>query len=186
MQAQLAQIARELAHAEQRLERIARIVPGDRWNVRNDPDHWSVGECIAHLNLTSEAYLPRIWTAIAEARELPRLTGRRYRRDPIGWLFSRLVGPLPSFAGKRIGRVKTTAAFIPAGREPYSVLTAEFKRLQGDLAHALRESDGLQIDRISILSPFGDKVRYNCYSALSIIPPHQERHLDQAELVWQA
>src|SRR5687768_15269364 len=108
MQAQLAQIARELAHAEKRLERIAEIVPADRWNVRNDPDRWSVGECIAHLNLTSEAYLPRIWAAIAEARKLPPLGRRRYRRGAVGWLFSKVVGPLPKIAGRRIGRVKTT------------------------------------------------------------------------------
>jgi len=53
--------------------RIARIRPDGQW-----------GECVAHLNLTSSAYLPILDDALARARQLPgRLFQRRYRRDPV-------------------------------------------------------------------------------------------------------
>ena len=184
MQAQLAKIVAELDHAQSRLDRLADAAPEDRWARRSDPARWSVAECIAHLNLTGEAYIPRIRKAIEEARKLPHIGHRKYRRDPIGWFFGMMVGPLPSIGRARIGRVKTTAAFIPSGNHPKQQLLAEFKRIQIELTNMTKESDGLAIDKVSITSPFGEKIQYSCYSALVLLPRHEERHIQQAELVW--
>ncbi|MEO8193474.1 MAG: DinB family protein [Gemmatimonadales bacterium] len=186
MHKQIAEVVDALEHAERRLEKLAETIPAERWNVRNDPDRWSLAECVAHLNLTSEAYVPRVRKAIAEARQLPPMTKREYRRDKIGLLFSVMVGPLPLIAGFRIGRVKTTPAFVPSGNLPEQQLLAEFKRHQLELIGMARESDGKQIDKVSITSPFGERIHYNCYSTFLIVPRHQERHLQQAELVWHS
>ena len=172
-----------LAHAQTRLDRLSETVTEDRWNTRTDPSRWSVAECIAHLNKTSEAYVPRIRKAIEEARQLPRVMDRKYRRDRIGAVFAMLVGPLPSIRGFRIGRVKTTPAFVPSGNLPKQTLLAEFKRLQTELMSMATEADGMAIDKVMISSPFGEKVHYNCYSTFVIITRHQERHLQQAEMV---
>ena len=67
---------------------------------------------------------------------------------------------------------------------PKNVILAEFKRLQMLLSGMVREGDELALDKVMITSPFGGKIRYNCYSAFVMIPRHQERHLEQAELVW--
>lgn len=183
MNAQLTRLVAELEHAQARLDRLGDLVPEDRWGKRSDQSRWSVGECIAHLNLTSEAYIPRIRKAIEEARKLPPKNGR-YSRDLIGWLFGKMVGPLPKIGKMRIGRVKTTPGFVPTGSFPKPELLAEFKRLQLELISLVRECDGLAIDKVKITSPFGEKVQYNCYAALVLLPRHEERHLQQAELVW--
>ena len=44
------------------------------------------------------------------------------------------------------------------------------------------------IDRIAanpMVSPFGPGLRYSVYSAFTILPAHQHRHLQQAERAWQ-
>ena len=46
------------------------------------------------------------------------------------------------------------------------------------------ESDGLAIDKVKIISPFGEKIHYSVYSTYVILPRHEERHIQQAELVW--
>lgn len=184
MHAELARVVEALGHAQARLDRLGDTVPEDRWSVRSDPSRWSAAECIAHLNLTSEAYVPRIMKAIEEARKLPRTDGRNYRRDLLGWMFGMMVGPLPSVGRFRIGRVKTSPAFVPSGNLPKQQLLAEFRRLQMELERMARESDGLAIDKVSITSPFGEKVHYSCYSAFVLLPRHEERHIGQAELVW--
>jgi len=184
MQHQLERIIQELEHAEARLAELERSVPGDRWSTRVDPDRWSVSECVVHLNLTSAAYIPRIRTAIEEAGKLPRSDGRKYRRDPAGWFLSTMIGPLPSIAGRRFGRVKTTADFVPDGDQHPTVAVAAFKGCQAELIALARDADALAIDKVSILSPFGNRMRYNCWSAFVILPRHQERHLQQAETVW--
>lgn len=183
MKRQLTGVIKDLDHAQARLEALAENISNDRWSKRNDPMRWSPAECVAHLNLTSEAFIPRIRKAIEEARQLPRSDGE-YKRDLLGRMFGSMVGPMRKIAGFQLIRVKTLPPFVPSGELPMNVTLAEFKRLQTQLADMVRESDGLQIDKVRITSPFGEKIHYNCYSAFVMIPRHQERHLEQAELVW--
>jgi hypothetical protein len=184
VQQQLSDIIAEFEHAERRLTGLAESIPDDRWNVRRDPSAWSAAECVAHLNLTSEAYIPRIQKAIEEARKLPPHRGK-YHRDFVGWLFAKLVGPLPKIGKRRIGKVKTTPSFVPTGDHPKQVTLAEFKRLQGEIMNLVKECDGLAIHKTKIVSPFGEKVSYNTFSTFHILSTHEERHLQQAEGVWE-
>ncbi len=184
MQKQLGEIIRDFERAQARVEKLAEVVPDKAWSERTDPARWSVGECIAHLNLTSEAYLPRLRVAIAEGHKLPKKSSGEYRRDPAGWFFSTMVGPLPTFGRTRIGRVKTMPGFVPKGQNPKQTVVADFKRNQDQLIELVRESDELALDKVFIRSPFGEKIRYSCYSAFVILPRHEARHIDQAVLVW--
>jgi hypothetical protein len=45
----------------------------------------------------------------------------------------------------------------------------------------IRSADGLPLDRVKIVSPFGRRMKYNAYSALVIIARHEQRHIQQAE-----
>ena len=184
MHEQLADIVAQFDHAQTRVDKLADEIADERWSIRNDPARWSVGECVAHLTLTNAAYEPRIRKAIEEARKLPRFSGGSYRHDFIGWLFGTLTGPLPTIGKMRIGRVKTMPDFVPTGSFPKQKLVAEYKRLQLELTRMVRECDGLAIDKVKITSPFGEKVHYNLFSTFRILPRHEERHIDQAFLVW--
>jgi len=104
----------------------------------------------------------------------------RYRRDPAGWFLSVMIGPLPAVGKKRIGRVRTPAAFVPNGDLPKQFVIAEFKRFQDQLVGIVREGEDMALDKVWIKSPFGEKISYSCYSAFVILPRHQERHLNQA------
>jgi hypothetical protein len=183
MKRQLSAVLRDLENAGTRVEKLAERIPDAVWTQRNDSSRWSVSECLAHLNLTSEAFIPRIRKAIEEARQLPAATGE-YKRDFLGALFGGMVGPLKRIGRFRLVRVKTTPDFVPGSQEPKNVSIAEFRRLQGILADLVRESDGRAIDQVRITSPFGEKIQYNCYSAFVMIPRHQMRHIEQAEEVW--
>jgi len=162
MTEQLGDVVKRLQGAQARLEKLAERVPAERWSRRRDPARWSVAECVAHLNLTSAAYIPLIREAIGEARQLPSEKTTHYRRDAAGWFFSTMTGPLPSLGGFRLGRVKTTAGFVPTGARPQQTLVADFKRYQMDLIAMAREGDGLPLDKVFIISPFGGRIRYNC------------------------
>ena len=137
-----------------------------------------MAECVGHLNLTSEAFLPPVWAALAEGRRSGRTAPRRYRRDPIGWLLWRMVGPPVRY------RMKTTAAFVPLSNLPLGRLLADFDRLQREQIEAVQDADGLDLGRLWVRSPFNPRIRYNAYSCLTILPRHQHRHLWQAEQVW--
>jgi len=108
----------------------------------------------------------------------------RYRKDFAGSFFAMMVGPLPMLGKIRIGKVKTTNDFVPTGTHPKQETLATFKRDQDTIIDLVREGDGLPLDRVKIKSPFGEKISYNCYSAFVILHRHEQRHLDQAQLVW--
>lgn len=177
MHPQLEAVVREFRSAEARLRRLADAVPAGWWSRRADPARWSMAECVAHLNLTAAAFLPLIRTATAEARAIGGPPPARYRRDPVGWLLWRTAGPPVRH------RVRTTAAFIPAEPGSEAGLLETFAARQVEQVEAVRHADGLPVHRVRITSPFNARLRYSLFSCLTILPPHQHRHLWQAERV---
>lgn len=175
MNSQLQTIIQEFNDATARLNRLVQSTPADAWLQRSDPTRWSIGECIEHLNLTGRAYLPILDAGIAGARRIGGDGPSRYRRDPIGWILWKTMGPPVRH------RVQTASAFIPVTTNSPDELVAEFRRLQTAQIERVRECDGLPITNVRVASPFNAKVHYNLYSCLSILPPHQHRHLWQAE-----
>ncbi|HUH13251.1 MAG TPA: DinB family protein [Longimicrobiales bacterium] len=176
MTPQLQAIADEFRAAERRLHRLVHSAAPAAWARRPQPGAWTAAECVEHLNLTGEAFVPVLRAAIKDARAAG-LTGEGpFRRDPIGWLLWRVMAP-----PVRRMRVKTSAPFVPTGGATPADLVARFDALQEEQLDCLRASDGLALDRIRFASPFSARVRYNLYAAFAILPRHQERHIWQAE-----
>jgi hypothetical protein len=180
MNPQLAAVVADLEAARDRATRLAERLSPAAWTKRPTPGEWSPSECVAHLNLTSEAYVPLLRAAIAQAPAADA-SGRPLRVDLAGRLLWSMTGPIPKLGGFRIGRVRTTASFIPGGQLPADVVMVRFERLQEELKALARSAHGRAIDRVKIASPFEARLRYNAWSALRIVPRHQHRHLLQAE-----
>ena len=175
MHPQLTTIARELELAGSQLDRLAERVPTDVWAQRPSPQSWSVAECVAHLNLTSRAMVPRLEAGLEEARRLPRPTSARYRRDPLGWILWRMMGPPVRF------RIATTTSFVPTGDADPRTLIADFRELQQAQLRCVAAADGLALSSVRVPSPFSDRVQYNLFACLGTLSRHQLRHLWQAE-----
>jgi hypothetical protein len=79
--------------------------------------------------------------------------------------------------------MKTTAAFVPLENAGRAAVIADFERLQSELTALVRSADGLPLHRVRIASPFAERLHYSVYSALTILPSHQQRHIQQAERV---
>ncbi|CAN5837885.1 hypothetical protein BH23GEM6_BH23GEM6_09170 [soil metagenome] len=78
-------------------------------------------------------------------------------------------------------RSRTAEGFVPAGAVSRSEASELWERWQVELLELLDLADGLPLGKIRIPSAFNGRVRYNLYSALSILTVHQHRHLGQAE-----
>lgn len=180
MQPQLQAVVDELEAAQDRLRSLVLTVPVEWWPRRPDPRRWSPAECVAHINLTSAAYVPLLREGIAIGHRVGGSRPNRYRRDPIGWLLWKAAGPPARF------RVNTTAPFVPHGIDAPGRLVDEFHRLQEQQLACVRDADGLPLGRIKITSPFDVRIKYNLFACLTILPRHQHRHLWQAEQAWQA
>ncbi len=177
LQSELAVIKQALLDARERARRVADAAGADRWGVRPSAERWSVAECLIHLNTTTERFIPPLDDAVRELRKRGLTAVAPLHRDPIGWLLCWFLEP-----PYRI-RTKTVPAFVPKAVEPMGEVLERFDYLQGELLMRLDRASGLALDRVKIASPFDARVKYNVFSAFSVIPVHQRRHLFQAEHV---
>lgn len=177
MHPQLASLVHELDAARDRLHALAATIDEPDWSRRPDRDRWSVAECVAHLNLTAEAFLPLIDEALGRAYAKGNGLRRRLRRSFAGWLLWRVMAPPPRF------RVKTTKRFVPTGELPKADVIERFEALHAELLSRIERADGYPIDRVRLVSPFDAKVKYDVYASFTIIARHAHRHLWQAEQV---
>ena len=180
MQEQLGEIIDSLKSAQTRLRTLTDTLSDSEWSGKPAADRWSPAECVEHLNLTSRAYLPLLHDAVARARKMRGTRKNKYHRDTLGWFMSMMMAPRHQ-RKVPLPAVKTTTDFVPRGNRSRTAILSEFVQLQGALITLIQSADGLPIDKVKIVSPFGGRMKYNAYSALVIIERHEHRHLQQAE-----
>ena len=172
---ELQAVAEELESARRHAHRLAESASVDAWAAEPEAGAWSVAECIQHLNLTSEAYLPFLRTALEDARRAGRTRRGRHRIDAIGRLFCWLLEPPARM------RVKTPPRFVPPEAPPRDRVLGDFDRHQDEIASLLPAADALDLTGIKVKSAFSKRIRYNVYSTYKILTAHQRRHLWQAD-----
>lgn len=168
LQAQLREIADRASDLESRVD------PGSMLK-RPRPDTWSVAECVAHLNICADAFLP-IWDReLARAKRENRIAEGFYRLDLWGRIFVWALEPPPRF------RTKAPKNIQPINVGPAEEIFPGFLTRQRQIMDAADKARGLAIDKIKIASPFDPRIRYSIWSSFCITASHERRHLLQAE-----
>ena len=171
----LEEVESELSEATSRAWQLVRSTDGRLFTVRATPRDWSAAECIAHLSLSTEQFLPVLQKAIDEAQKKGWKSQKKPAMDVVGralrWF---LEPPIRK-------RVKTAGRFVPRSARAKAEAFGEFATLQSKLVDAVHAAEGLDLRKIKVTSPFDRRVKYNLYSAFKIVVAHQRRHLWQAE-----
>ncbi len=175
----LKDIEMELAASTTRAAMLVDRVGETKFHLRPEPGRWSVAECIDHLTLTTQAYLPLIDDALQIGRLLAVKGPRRFRRDLTGWLLCAMSEPPYRY------KALTTERFTPESTGTRAEVLAAFVRTQQELNSRVYHAEGLNLTRLTVLSPFDGRLQYNLYSCFRIIPTHQRRHLWQAEQILE-
>ena len=178
---QLEAVAEEFARVRARFAALEARVSDEDWKARPAPHEWSVSECVAHLNLSAAAMLPRMRQAFAEAREFPPIGTRKYRGVVLGRMLAAMMGPVPIVLVIKLGKTTTAAPFVPGADLPRSQTVSDFRHWNTEESALVREAEDLQVDKTMLESPFVKGARYDGFSALWIVARHEHRHLKQAE-----
>lgn len=165
----------ELNDATSRARALVDSAPARLFTVRPSLTQWSAAECLAHLSLTTETFLPVLRKAVDDARARHLAGKGAPRMDFFGRILRWFLEPPVR------KRVKTTARFVPRSVRAKSEALAEFSSMQTQLIELLRSTHDVPIGRLKVISPFDSRVKYNIYSAFLIVAAHQRRHLWQAE-----
>ena len=148
-----------------------------RW--RPDARHWSIAECLDHLNLTLNLHLPKIDDAIGRGRREDHspVTCPRCERAEAEAL--RFIEP-PVTIGE-----SAPALAIPAAAVDPDWLVDQFHQTRDRYSDAVRRSLGLDLRRIRIVEPIYPLI-VSLGGTLAFIAAHDRRHMWQAERVRQA
>lgn len=170
------EVEKELSEATHRAWTLVQSTDGRLFTVRPNTSSWSAAECISHLSISTEMFLPVLQAALDDARKRGIIaTNRPARMDVIGRVLRWFLEP-------PIGRrVKTSARFVPRSVRAKAEAFGEFAAFQSKLAELINSARGVDLNRVKVVSPFDKRVRFNLYSALRIVIAHQRRHLWQAE-----
>lgn len=174
-QPQLAEISSQLQSNSLQVVELFSGLHAHQLNLRLESDSWSIAECIVHLNLFSEAFVPAIRQSCEYARAEEWFSDGPFKMDVMGRLLKYALEPPSKW------KAVTTAAFEPTIIEPLEQVVPTFLEFQSQLTEIVDIASGLDLNRIKIVSPVSSRVRYNLYSCFLIIAAHQRRHLWQAD-----
>lgn len=169
------EVEKELNDATRRAWALVQSTDGRLFTVRPDPKSWSAAECLSHLSISSEMFLPVLQNAVEDARRRGLTGDRPPKMDLLGRVLRWFLEPPIR------QRVKTGAPFVPKSVRAKAEAFGEFATLQARINEILQSARGIDLTKIRIVSPFDKRVKYNLYSAFRILVAHQRRHLWQAE-----
>lgn len=171
----LEEVEAELDEATRRAWDLVRNTDGRLFTVRPNPGSWSAAECLSHLSISTELFLPVLRGALDDARRRNLTAKRKPSMDLLGRVLRWFLEPPIR------KRVTTAAPFVPKSVRAKAEAFGEFSTLQSKLVDLVHEAAAFDLGKLKIVSPFDKRVRYNLYSAFRIIVAHQRRHLWQAE-----
>ncbi len=140
------------------------------------PDRWSIAQCLDHLMVTGDQYYPRTRAAIEKARSQGLLSSAPYAPSFIGKRFLGAVGPVIKF------RIPARRIFEPAAT-PRPTVVDDFFRHRETLLDLIRDADGIDLRRVTIVSPVTRLLRLSLGECLEMLVVHEHRHLEQARRV---
>ncbi|MGC4086082.1 MAG: DinB family protein [Vicinamibacterales bacterium] len=169
MDAQIEGYLLQLTSITQDLPGIAARLSDDQFNWRQSPERWSIGQCIEHLNITLERYLPVLRSTIADARSAGRVGTGPFTLGLIErWFLSSLEPPARM-------RLKAPKSFIASPQLSPQTTLDRWDRLHAELAAVIRDAEGLDLRAIKVRSQFGP-VSFSFFATLAILLAHERRH----------
>lgn len=172
----LAECLRQLEAIDTDAAKLAAGLTEDQFHWAPASSRWSIAQCVAHLVITGQQYLPILDRTIEHARASGLLSSGPFRYGFIErWLIGATEPP------PRI-RLRTPESARPRNDQPLAAVMADFQTAQAELKKRLRAADGVDLARAKVTSPFVKALKMGLGPCFSFLAAHERRHLWQA---WQ-
>jgi hypothetical protein len=171
MKKSLDEIRAEIKAADAEAQRLCEGLTEEQLSWRPQQGKWSIAENLAHLNITTQTYVPSIQRSLHAAREHGITGSGSFDLGFTGKLF---VGYLePPF------KVKTKApkAIQPVLQGPAKDALPQFLRGQEAFAKLVDSAEGVDCGRAGFVSPFASILRMKLIAAFATVTAHDRRHL---------
>jgi hypothetical protein len=168
----------EFNAADERAIALAKTLTPEQlaWTAR--PGEWSICQCLEHLCLASDVYLPAIATSLVDrpVAVVQEITPGWFGR----WFIRNYIEPS---AKTRTARAPKKS--VPTGPVDPAILD-RFLRSNDDARKIIRSARNYDVNRIRFTNPFVPLIHFTVGTGFEVLSKHQRRHLLQAERVRQA
>lgn len=146
---------------------------------RPEPSRWSIAQCLQHIVLSGEGYLPRLGDLIEASRQRTRLGRPSFRPGFVSSWFIRSMEPPPRFKAKTFRAMEPPPAVTP------DAVLRSFFAFHDELAARVRAMHGVDPNGARMRSPFFRPLRFTLGQVVALLITHARRHLWQARQVRQ-
>ena len=181
-----AALSAELRGQLERIEAIKRdareLVEGlseEQLTWRPDASRWSIAQCLQHIVLSGDGYLPRLGELIEASRERTRQRRPPFRPGFIASWFIRSMEPPPRF------KAKTFRAMEPPPAGSPTEVVRSFLTFHDEFSQRVRTMHDVDPNGARMRSPFFRPLRFTLGQVVALLITHACRHLWQARQVRQ-
>jgi len=137
---------------------------------------WSIAQCVVHLGIMGNRYLPSLDTAMERAQTEDLLNRGPYHYGFVERWIVHATEPPPRI------RLRTPSSARPPDDQPLAVVIESFGLVQAELRKRIRASNGLDLARAKVTSPFVKALKMGLGPCFEFLLAHERRHLWQG---WQ-
>jgi len=166
----------QLLAVEQDLPGVADALSPAQFNWQPALGRWSIGQCVEHLNITTERYIPVLRQAEADARSKGTLRPGPFALGFIERWFLQTMEPPPR------RRMRTGKSFVAAPNLDPSATLHRFVALHDGFRACIRDAEGIDLKSVKVRSQFGP-ISWSLNGTFAFLLAHERRHIWQAREV---
>lgn len=142
-------------------------------NKRSSQDSWSALECLEHLNIYSDYYIPEMKKTIQKSKY--KEPSGQFKSGLLGNYFVKMVGPLDQSK-----KMKTLSASNPIGSSINSSSLKRFQDYQVKTLDLLKNAKDVDLAKNKIGISIAPWLKIKLGDALRVVIMHNKRHVIQA------
>lgn len=178
VQAFLQNVKQDLEAQQKKVEEILQNYPDEFLYCQPSPGKWNVLECLEHLNLTYDYYLPQIKKGIERGKHLP--ASASFQSGWFGKMMTNSMQPKPR--GKIGMKTKTFQKTTPRLKEgDKNRVVNSFLENQQTFLSYVEKASTLNLEKIKVVSLIGPILKFKLGDAFQFLTAHNNRHFLQME-----
>lgn len=170
-------IADLIERTKDNLNRAEKLKPlsDKKLNYKADAETWSILECLEHLNLYGDFYLPEISSRIASSKYGKSAD---FKTGLIGDYFAKMLLPR-----ERLNKMKTFKVMNPNGSALSRKVIDKFIRQQQQLLELLDKARGVDLNKTKTSISIAKWIKLKLGDTFRVVIYHNQRHIRQAEKI---
>lgn len=145
----------------------------DYLNWKQNPESWSVLECIEHLNKYGDFYIPEITNKIKTSKHK---SSEEFKSNWLGRYFSKSVS-----YNEDLNKMKTFKSMNPINSKLNIKTLEKFINQQHQIIELLDKSKNVNLDKTKTAISISKLINLRLGDTFRVLIYHNERHIRQAE-----